>query len=544
MTNIITPDFRARNATSFVEEVISNTYYTFVSSMEETESLNSEFSKREFLEKTLFGKAVLSEDVFYMVKNNRYTRGLVYDAYDDRDDLTNKTFYVTVFPEDEDTGNYYVFKCLSNNYGAVATDDLVYSPSIPNQTYNTTNDGYTWKYLFTLTNFEFRTLATNNLIPIIEDIVASNNAVDGIETILITNPGESFGYITLDGTVTEVSAVAGNVGNIVIAGLNGAEVSQVANYYAGQSITITKEFGDDAETRLYTIASWLPISQTTGIIELEETVSASPAFIDNTCTFKIIPRVEISGNGTGAKAIPIVDETSGTISAIQILDIGSGYTNATARVVDPLFDFVTSGPNTNANRCIIRPIISPPGGHNFNLKEELLCRHVLINTEISSTDNNIIPTSRTYTKLGLVKNPEFTSEETVFDNRLRVKLESVTGISVDDVLFQIDPSDIVNEIKTFEGKVHSIDGADIYLTNYMGPYVNQANTSISFDDTQPLRNNIGQLFTIATNTLLSVPDVTTSPYVQRTGEVFYINTFNPIERTAFSLEQYKILLQF
>lgn len=543
MANIVTPEFRARNTFSFVSEVSTNNYYTFVSSMDETESSNSEYSKREFLENTLFGKKVLPEDVYYMVRNYKYVKGQVYDSYDDQVELTNKTFYVTVYPDDEDTGNYYVFKCLSNNYGAAATDDLVYSPSVPNQTYNTTDDGYTWKYLFTLTNFQFRTLFTNDFIPIIPDETAQENAVDGIESILITNPGESFGYSTIEGTISEVSAVAGNVGSIVVNGLNNAAVSQVSNYYAGQTITITKLFGDDAETRVYTVATYLPTSQTSGIVELEETVAASPAFIDNTCTFTIVPRVEIQGDGTGAKAIPVVDAASGTITAIQVLEIGEGYTRATAIVVDPLFDFVTSGANTTANRCLIRPIISPKGGHNSSLREELLCRHALINTEISTTDNSVIPTSRTYTKIGLVKNPVMDDANTVvFDNRLRVTLDSTTGINLDDILFQTDPNDPDNSTKTFEGKVHAIDDNDIYLTNYMGPYINQSNTSISFNPTQPLRNNIGQLFSIAEESAL--PDYAASPYSQRTGEVFYINTFEPIERTPLSLEQYKILLQF
>lgn len=551
MANIVTSEFRARNATSFIDEVGSNNYWTFVSSAEEPEieeEINSEYAKRVFLEKTLFGKEVSPNDVLYMVKNTQYTPGVgvVYDAYDDKADMTNKNFFVTVYPEDVETGSYFVFKCLSNNYGAAAVDPIVYNPSIPDQRYIQAGDGYIWKYMYTLTNNDFRTYFTNNLIPITED-AGNNQIVDGIEAVLITNPGESFGYKSIDGIVTAVTLGDGVIDNISISSINGVPFAPQENYYAGQSISITKDVGDDAATVQYTISGWEWTGVTSGIIRFEEVVSTSNTIftIDNTCTIKIAPRIEIIGDGAGAKAIPVIDQ-NGKITDIQMISIGEGYTSAIARVVDPI-GFETLIESSNGARCLIRPIISPNGGHGNDLKTELLCQHIIINTEISSIDNFSIPTSGAYTKLGLVKNPSFDpillGGATVFDNRLRIKLTDVSDLSVGDILFQVDPTDPTNPPKTFEGKIHSIDGTDVYLINYVGIYQNQANSDISFDGSLQLSNEAGKPYNIAL-TGLSESDVTLSPYQQRSGEVFYINTFNPIERTALSLEQYKILLKF
>jgi hypothetical protein len=92
----------------------------------------------------------------------------------------------------------------------------------------------------------------------------------------------------------------------------------------------------------------------------------------------------------------------------------------------------------------------------------------------------------------------------------------------------------------------------------MGAYPNStsfANTDfsdISLNINLPIRSSQNQILSINTDNDpayppeydISYPGFSISPYVQRTGEVYYMNNFFPITRTEESREQFKILLEF
>ena len=92
----------------------------------------------------------------------------------------------------------------------------------------------------------------------------------------------------------------------------------------------------------------------------------------------------------------------------------------------------------------------------------------------------------------------------------------------------------------------------------MGPYPNStsfANTDfsdISLNINLPIRSADNQILNINTDNDpeypieydIDYPGFSISPYVQRTGEVYYMNSFFPITRTEESRERFKILLEF
>ena len=49
-----------------------------------------------------------------MIKYYPWQRGAVYDQYDDAIDLDGSKFYAVVGPNDNDTGDYRIYKCLNN----------------------------------------------------------------------------------------------------------------------------------------------------------------------------------------------------------------------------------------------------------------------------------------------------------------------------------------------------------------------------------------------------------------------------------------------
>lgn len=557
---IITSKYRSDTARLFMDDIIQNDYYLFISSTENTRVLNTHFSKNEFLEKTLFGKRIDQEEIFFMVKNNPWQINTIYTQYDDREDLSGKKYYAVVYPENNETDDYKVYKCLFNNYGSQSISPPNYSITQPDQIYQLA-DGYIWKFLYSISVLDFEKYNAMGYIPLPQ---SSNNAIieetSSIDQIFVENANENRGYETVVGTIEQVDTFTVNtgtdlapiietfVGNITIAAPSGA-FNQIAEYYAGYSIYITNS-NDVSE--LYTIDSY-SYNNITGnaVIRLRGSVNLDPALIGES-TYQIIPRIEIRGDGIGARAIPIVSET-GNITTVRVLNRGSGYTNATAVIPDP-FGFDPSSLNSLDERVTLRPILSPIGGHGSNLADELGSKSILLYVTFNEFDNEIIPASNSFASVGIVKNPTFKSltPPPVFDNRIQLELEE-HSLSINETITQIetDPAEsIFNELR-FSGKVHEIVNNNIFVSEYMGPYPNTqtavSNTEISSDVSLkidlPLFSSQNQILIINTNNE-NYAGFTLSPYVQRTGEVYYMNRFFPITRTEDSREQFKIIFEF
>jgi hypothetical protein len=193
--SIITSKYRSDTARRFVDDVTFNDYYLFVSSTANTTVLNTEKSKKEFLEKTLFGKKITSEEVFFMIKNYPWEIDTVYDQYDDNTDMTNKKFYTVVYPVNNEVGDYRIYKCLFNNYGAKSTTPPNYSALQQDQIYRLA-DGYVWKYMYNISELEFDAYNTRGYIPIIQDTPASNNEIltSSVDQVFVVNPTQNKGY--------------------------------------------------------------------------------------------------------------------------------------------------------------------------------------------------------------------------------------------------------------------------------------------------------------------------------------------------------------
>ena len=81
----------------------------------------------------------------------------------------------------------------------------------------------------------------------------------------------------------------------------------------------------------------------------------------------------------------------------------------------------------------------------------------------------------------------------------------------------------------------------VFLSNYMGPYQNAANNDVSIDQTKALVNSTGQRIFINTPTANNIIE---SDYIQRTGQVYFMEDFVPLARTFMSREEYKLVLEF
>ena len=534
MAEILTTSFKTDTTRLFLNDALTNDYYLFSSSIDATVSANSLRSKNSFLEKTLFGKKVLNQDIFYMIKYYPWQANQVFTQYDDIADLEGTNFYAVVGPNNNDTGDYRVYKCLNNNFGSPVTSPPNFDPTTIDQVYRTP-DGYVWKYMYVLTELQFDAYNAVGYIPITGTFDANPAQVDGssLSDISLNNADINFGYTKEEGYV-QLEPDSTSIRVVPTTGWN-----PTSQYYTGQTIYITNTIS--GTTFLYEILSY-EFNTPFGVPEIivKDNDGATPATdgVERNATFTILPRIEILGDGTGASAVPIINNNS--IDSIVILNSGSGYSDLRVSVIDPLFNFEPDNPASADVRAEVRGIIGPKGGHGYDLLDEFKCKHILLYAYITEDNNNNIGATNTYGTMGFVKNPTFkNTAPDVFDNRLAITTADINAAVVNTTITQVNAD---NEI-VFSGTIHEVDVATntIYIAEYCGPYQDTPGSDISFDPALPFTSQTGQAIRI--NTPVET-NIVTSEYTQRTGEVYFMEDFFPLARTQLSREEFKLVLEF
>lgn len=554
MAEILSNSFKSDVTRLFIDDLANNDYYVFVSGIDTFSPEDAQASKIGFLERTLFGKKVLQTDIHFMIKYYPWQVGQVYVEYDDALNLTDQRFYAVVGPNDNDTGDYRVYKCLNNNGGTAASTPPNYDVTNTNQIYITA-DGYVWKYMYVISQIEFDAYNAIGYVPIVPTPNPNNpvpTTLSKVSDIVVTNPLDNFGYEEFRGGLFASPTLSGTM----LVTPFSDNWSPVTNYFTGQYIYTTNP--SNGVSRLFQIM-YYAYNETTGNAEIRvgaELLTGVPtpdlAGVASNANFKIIPRLEIIGDGTGAVAIPNI--VNNKITSVTVLAEGDGYTNAIATVIDPGSNqFLPEDETTTDVRALIRPRLSPPGGHGFSMIDELKCKHFSMYGYITADDNTKIGDVNTYGGIGIVRSPEFDDNFTdlVFDNRIAVVTDDYDKVSANGTVIQVDS----NNDTVFSGKVHEIDATSntIYIAEYLGPYPNNPSTGSTLHDngttndvpldlTLPFRNETGQ--TIVINTDNGNPLVTLSNYLQKTGEVYFMENFFPLARTDLSREEFKFVLEF
>lgn len=562
---VLTSKYRSDNVRLFIQDVLDNNYYLFVSGQEEKGVINTKDTDNDFFEKVLFGKKIKDEEIFFMIKNYPWSFQTVYTQYDDQTDLTNTNYYAVVYPENNRTGVYRIYKCLFNNYGALSTSPPNYTEGQPNQEYQT-SDGYVWKFMYEISAIRFDKFNAVGYVPIEKvfnqddgtiDSVGYGDGKSSIDQIFVENNEDNIGYEEISGKVVEVVRDEFNAISSVRLQSDGNIVTDsfdaISNYYSGYSFYVTS-----FNSQLYEIDVYTFNRDGTATITLKGNIVNE--IIQENATFQIFPKVEILGDGVGAEAIPVIND-EGTITKIKMINTGSGYTRAKARIPTPKFGFDTSETGLDVP-AILRPILSPANGHGTNLIDELGCKHALIYTSFEEADNTIIPTSNQFANIAIIKNPLFKTdpEPDVFDNRIRLNLPG-NSLAVDEIITQleVDPTspffdddslDGYDKFR-FSGRIHEATNDDVYICQYMGAYPNDVDdtppsyggqdfSDISLNVELPLYSSQSEILQINKDGT----GVTISPYYQKTGDIYYHSSLFPLIRTEDSREQFKIILEF
>ena len=279
MPAIITDQFRILNAETFVKSftgigTTANNYYTFLGHPNPTNTLvdnygTSDWSTNQpdpkdsfeqemsYHDSMMFMKKVTSSDVARVIPRRNWTVGTTYDMYKHDIDIDNgalvsnsKTLY---------NSNYYVinsefkvYLCVNNgaNESKPNGKKSLYEPNFVAAAVaqaGTIDDGYRWKYLYTLTPSEIIKFTTDSYIPVPpnwgagETALVKDAAVDGkIETAIVTKLGS--GYQKTGGLSS------GDITGVPILG-NGTGATATVTISGGQVTAITMENGGTGYTK-------------------------------------------------------------------------------------------------------------------------------------------------------------------------------------------------------------------------------------------------------------------------------------------------------
>lgn len=423
---LVTNNFKTHLVTSFIEgiEEVDSYYFLgahrnlkFTNDMlppEPQDDLNS--THYQMFDELLFGKHITSNDVKPMIANIPWVEGTVYQMYDSRvTGLANTNFYVV----SQESGEYHIFKCLNNNGGVPSTARPKRSETSPNDVYYRTNDGYEWKYMYTITPSEYLKFATSSFIPVIVNSDVTANSVPGaIDTIIIEDAGSS--YLSFATGSFKESAIDGDPLIYSIETNTSTPLSQDDHFYENCAIYVDSGPGD-GEIRVITDYF---ITANEKIILIDSPFATTP---NKTSTFTIAPRVFVSGDGTGAKARAVVNTGTGALEEIVIINRGKDYTYASVEVVG------NTGSTTASTiaSATARAIISPPSGHGGDPVNELYATHIGIGVSFDKDEAGTIPVTNDYRKISLIRNP-------MFDTAVLTLSQTVasTGLSLADVITQ------------------------------------------------------------------------------------------------------------
>lgn len=530
--------FNVKNAGEFynpVKDIVNNQIYVFAAKnlpwpqvTPSTITNNDQEVQYSVYEELIFGKLVNPEDVSYMIDRNDWTSGTVYDPYDDVVNLETKTYFVVSY----EAGNYHVFKCLDNAGGVPSTSQPLFSQTGASDMFYITADGYHWKYMYSIDAQTYAKFSTPLYIPVTPNTVVQSFAKSGsIDSIIITSGANNYSsYAT--GTFTQISVG----GDTLVHGISSGSANN--NFFTGSSVYI--ETGTGAgQVREITNYS---VSGSQYYITVNSVFNPQP---DLSSTYKISPTVKIYGDGSGAKAVSVVNSVTKSISDIYIVNNGINYTYANVQIVG------NTG-TIQANSATARAIISPYGGHGYDVLSELNANKLGFSVTFANSESGNISTQNDFSRIGLLKNPKlanveltcansnlFTTGETIvqnigvnssvnmvytevnrytygIQNYVKLNLTAATTLVANDNIYQTSPT-------TANGVVINVSGNTIIVRQDIGTF-NTSSTILKIG--APTVNNVINTVSIGfTNTVFGL-DSSNTPFTwSATNDIdVYINS--------------------
>src|SRR6056300_366914 len=528
MAAIVTSNFRVLNADNFKEDVSNNVVYVGIGKSDAWSLTTSDttdttpFTPNDRLDdlgearENLMGlKKISSSNLSNVVPRYTWTSGNSYVAWDSDDaSIFDKAFYVV-------TSEFKVYKCIKAGGGASSIQ--------PTQTLTdpqAESDGYTWKYLYTISVADAEKFLTNSYMPVktvslnTEGVVAATTSSNPIVVLTGANTDVLVG-MTVSGT-----NVSGTPSNNVVSSVNGNAITFAGNQSLTANDIITFAFANDAaaENSLteadfaqYINQKALRESATAAGIERIEVTAGGTGYTS-------APTVTITGDGSGATATARV--SAGAVTAVTVTGKGTNY-----RVVDITF---SGGGGSDA---AARGVLAPKAGHGTDPIAELGGFFISLNTKLDGNDGGDLTVGNDFRQILLLDEPRDYNATPLAGNvatantlKATSYLQSSTAVTA----FTVDEL-IVGQTSGAQAYVVELNGDDSRIRYHQ----NSKTGYTAFQNSEVVTGQTSNTSATLTSSANGAPEVD-----RLSGDILFLENRDPISRTTTQIEDIKVIIEF
>jgi len=531
MAAIITSNFRTLNAKHFKEQISGSSVYVGIGKSDVWSLTTSDttdttpFTPNDRLDDlgearaNLIGlKKIASADIAHVIPRHTWTSGNSYYAWDSDDpDIFDKAFYIV-------TSEFKVYKCIKAGGGASSIQ--------PTQTLTdptAESDGYTWKYMYTISVADAEKFLTNSYMPVKTVSLGASATVavaSSTTTITLTETVAEIGVgMTVSGTNVgsgkTVSAINGSV--LTLSGTPDGSVSGILTFaYANDAAA--EAVLSEADYAQYLNQKASRDSATDDGIERIEVTAAGTSYNG-------APTVTITGDGSGATATAVMagSGSSQTLSSVTVNNKGTNYTFADIAI--------TGAAGSDATAKVV---LAPKAGHGVDPVSELGGFFISLNTKLDGNDGGDLTVGNDFRQITLINEPRDYNSTPLAGNIATADTlkgtkyldfnssATVTNYVVDEL--------IVGGTSGAQAYVVEIDGSNGYLRYHQNSKTGYTAFTNGEVITGQTSNTTG---TLESSNAVGAPEVDRS-----SGEILFLENRNPINRTTTQIEDIKVIIEF
>ena len=460
-------------------------------------------------------KKFQSSDVSHVIPRYQWTTNTRYDEYDDRDTiLHDKTFYTI-------TDSSRVYKCIDNNRGANST---VKPTTVDVSNIELTSDGYRWKYMYTITAGENLKFVTNSLMPV-KTLTANDNSSQWYVQRSAATSG--------NGAINHIKVVANGSGYLSTTNtfqyvINStyftvkSNASSIDGSYVGSAVYISEGAGSG---QLRKIVKYWGANNT---LVVNTAFSTLP---NTTSRYVISPLVTIrgdSGLSTTSRATAYVANTfGGQIRRILVINQGRSYSQANATI---------TANSVYGRGAVLRPIMSPVGGHGSDPVDELFGDAIMMNIKLQGSESGTFTTNNDFRVIGVLRDPKLANGSYANTS----VIDQTVGVTVNGVLGDFRADEVV------VGQTTGAKGRVVYFANSNAARSNGVLKLIRVTTNGTGQGfAVGEILTGSTSTISgNVQSVSATALKPYSGIVIYTENRPPVTRTTDQTEDYKLVIQY
>lgn len=466
-------------------------------------------------------KKLNDRDITVGFRSIIWTSNQVYVEYSDRTNLTDQNFYVI-------TSENNVYKCIDNNGNSSSTIEPTGTDPLE---LIATDDGYLWKYMFTIENALLRKFNVQGYYPISSNEQVKQAAVPGaIDKIVIDDRGSGYTpnaqipiYVFGDGDQNSTATIdientseTGEIRTVAITSggsgydqvLNAESVRPTPVLIRQTASQIQGASNSTPETQL--AFGWAEVNQSGEIVNIDVVIQGS-GYQEGGATV------------TQSSCVAYAQTNSlGEIDRVIIEYRGRNFTLGTGFII-----------NEQGSGCVLVPIIPPTGGHGSNPEKELYSNALLFNARFAyDEEGGDFTTENDFRTVGIIENPRSTLTGEIATSRTLSNKEviNITGTNAND--FQ---NDEVLIGRSSGARATIIDSPDSTTLRVIRDDV-QSNT-LPFQDNETIEGSeLGNTAIISSKN--------PAEYVPYSGEILFVNNRLPITRSPNQIETVNFILEF